>query len=453
MKAATGLIFTIKKALIVISIFLLAVFSDNLNEKPHACIWLKPGNLFETRFVLSFMQKLTDENIYPIYSPFCDKNGAFIIANEMLQTPLVQTMPVFLVDFGRLKFFPTNNNPQYTHLFYFNKKNAPVLPDFLQPSLSVTYVSPDSPETAANEISSFILKDKWLNFYILESMSGSGLGNQLFLYAAGLSYANRFHKKFLWRNPEIITTFELGSQEFILYYTPFTMALKKRLSNLSNRASYSHNYNQSLYQRSDIVLIDGYHQAYKNIENNVAYLQKKLKFKPLTEKENIMLAQKLQSQNSVCLHVRLGDYVSNGYPNLVRSNYYQNSVDYILKRIPDPTFYVFSNNPEEAEKQLKLSVSFEVVRVNQQKADFRDMQLMSLCKHNIIANSSFSWWAALLNKNPDKIVMYPDIWDWADENWINYMRVPGWIEIDSGIMYNKQLQKFIYPSYKKEKSE
>ena len=452
MKAETGLIFTIKKALIVISVCLLAFFSYHLTGKTRACLWLKPDNLFEARFVLTLVQKLTNKNVYPIYTPDCPMTSAFIIADEMLQNQPFQTIPVFLTDFGKLKFFSTNNNAQYVHLFYFDRKKAPLLPDYLEPSLALSYLSPVSPKKAAEKAVAFILNDEWLNFYILEEMSNHGLGNQMFMYASCLSYAKRFHKKFLWYNPGIINAFQTNWAELLFYHAPFANELKTRLNRMKKkRITGSFNFNESLHFRSDIVSINGYHQAYKNIEDSVALIQEKLKFKPLTEKENIKWAQKLQSQNSVCLHVRLGDYVWHGYPDLSRSKYYQNAVDYILKQTQNPTFYVFSNNPEKAEKKLKINVPFEVVRVNRYSSDFRDMQLMSLCKHNIIANSTFSWWAALLNKNPDKIVTYPDIWDPWNRNWLNYMRVPGWIEIESGITYHPKKQRLIYPSLEENK--
>ena len=451
MKAETGLISIIRKAVIVICLCVVALLSYNLTGKTRACIWLKPDNLFETRFMLALVQKLTDKNIYPVYTQNCPITSSFIITNEMFQKPPFQTTPVFLVDFGQLKFFSTNNDAQYVHLFYFNRKNAPVVPDFLQPSLASTYISPVSSEKAAEKTVSFILDNKWLNFYIFEEMGKHGLGNQMFAYASCFSYAKRFNKKFLWYNPGIINAFQTNFAEMLFYRAPFTSTLKRKLTRLRGRITGSFNYNKSLHFRSDIVSIRGYHQSYKNIEDSVRYLQQKLKFKPLTEKENIRLAKKLQSQNSVCLHVRLGDYVWHGYPNLSRSNYYQNAVDYILKRTKNPRFYVFSNDPEKAEEELKISVPFEVVRVNYRQADFRDMQLMSLCKHNVIANSTFSWWAALLNKNPDKIVTYPDIWDPWNRNWLNYMRVPGWIEIESGIMYHPKKQELIYPSLEENK--
>ena len=451
MKAETGLISIIRKAVIVISFCLVAFFSYHLTGKTRACLWLKPDNLFEARFLLTLVQKLTEKNIYPIYTPDCPMTSSFIIADEMLQNQPFQTIPVFLTDFGKLKFFSTNNNAQYVHLFYFDRKKAPVLPDYLEPSLASTYISPVSLEKAAEKTVSFILDNKWLNFYIFEEMGKHGLGNQMFAYASCFSYAKRFHKKLLWYNSGIINAFQTNWSELLFYRAPFIPTLKRKLTQLHNQITDSSNFNESLHFRSDIVSINGYHQAYKNIEDSVALIQEKLKFKPLTEKENIKWAQKLQSQNSVCLHVRLGDYVWHGYPDLSRSKYYQNAVDYILKQTQNPTFYVFSNDSKKAEKKLKINVPFEVVRVNQYSSDFRDMQLMSLCKHNIIANSTFSWWAALLNKNPDKIVTYPDIWDPWHQNWLNYMRVPGWIEIESGITYHPKNQKLIYPSLEENK--
>ena len=83
----------------------------------------------------------------------------------------------------------------------------------------------------------------------------------------------------------------------------------------------------------------------------------------------------------------------------------------ILNKVTgDPHIYVFSDDPEWARDNLKFSVPTRVVDHNSGAADFEDMRLMSLCKHNIIANSSFSWWAAWLNANADKNVIAPKAW-------------------------------------------
>ena len=113
----------------------------------------------------------------------------------------------------------------------------------------------------------------------------------------------------------------------------------------------------------------------------------------------------------VCLHVRRGDYLNANWE--ISSNYYQKAVEYITSHVNNPTFFIFGQNCDEfIGNELHINspaviVGNENTRLNQ---DFRDMQLMSLCRHHIIANSSFSWWAAWLAKWNGQIVVYPSPW-------------------------------------------
>ena len=113
--------------------------------------------------------------------------------------------------------------------------------------------------------------------------------------------------------------------------------------------------------------------------------------------------------------------------------------------MPNPVFYVFTNDAKLVKRIFNPQIPYTLVTGNTGKESFRDMQLMSLCKHNIIANSTFSWWGALLNTNENKIVIYPDTWLSWDENWLEYMRVPNWIEIPTDITKNKKNQCCVYP--------
>lgn len=127
--------------------------------------------------------------------------------------------------------------------------------------------------------------------------------------------------------------------------------------------------------------------------------------------------EQIRASNSVSLHVRRGDYVSNQKikkdaltpSGVCTEKYYFNAIEYIQAQIENPEFFVFSDDIEWCRQNLRLE-SAHYADWNVGKESFVDMQLMSCCKHNIISNSTFSWWGAWLNGNPGKMVLVPDKW-------------------------------------------
>ena len=153
---------------------------------------------------------------------------------------------------------------------------------------------------------------------------------------------------------------------------------------------------------------DGYWQSEKYFCNVYEEIRKAFVFPALKRKENIQIRENIGNTNSISLHVRRGDYLSAGhYTCLGKTDYYNKAIHYIKENVSNPVFYVFSDDIEWCQNNLELPVDSVFVNWNTGENSFRDMQLMSLCKHNIIANSSFSWWGAWLNGNPDKKVVAP----------------------------------------------
>ena len=133
--------------------------------------------------------------------------------------------------------------------------------------------------------------------------------------------------------------------------------------------------------------------------------------KPLGHKAN-MLKTEIYNSEAVSVHIRRGDYVTNKIAEqrlgILPLDYYKNAADFIEKKINKPAFFVFSDDIEWCKKHLNLgSPTFYS---DHQNKNWEDMWLMSLCKHNIIANSSFSWWGGWLNDSPDKIIVAPKKW-------------------------------------------
>ena len=186
-----------------------------------------------------------------------------------------------------------------------------------------------------------------------------------------------------------------------------------------------------LEERGDLFLI-GYWQSEKYFADVAEEVRKAFRFKHPLEGEAKEISRQIRSANSVSLHIRRGEYVA--LENIVGKTdlaYYERAASYMNERsktmgIEVPTFFVFSDDIEWCKEKLKLP--FPKVYLDQASAGPKDshhLQLMSLCRHNIIANSTFSWWGAWLNANPEKIVVAPKRWlpnntkeDLVPERWI-----------------------------------
>ena len=114
--------------------------------------------------------------------------------------------------------------------------------------------------------------------------------------------------------------------------------------------------------------------------------------------------------DTVSLHFRRGDYNTSGFIEPTSLDYYYKSIEKICNELNNPFFYIFTDEPEWVNENIKLSFPYKLVTGNTGKNAYIDILLMSKCKHNIMANSTFSWWGAWLNPNPDKIVIAPIKW-------------------------------------------
>jgi len=117
---------------------------------------------------------------------------------------------------------------------------------------------------------------------------------------------------------------------------------------------------------------------------------------------------------TVSIHFRRGDYLTSGFIEPVEKDFYINAIEIIKQKVKNPFFYIFTNDPEWFENEMKIDIPHKLITGNVDKNAYIDILLMSKCKHNIIANSTFSWWGAWLNENPDKCVIAPKKW-YADE--------------------------------------
>lgn len=140
---------------------------------------------------------------------------------------------------------------------------------------------------------------------------------------------------------------------------------------------------------------------------------------------NSNVASEMSACNSVSLHIRRGDYLEYGVP-IIKKVYYERAIAFIKKNVKAPIFYIFSDDVRESENIAdSLGINYKIMTHNRGEESYKDMFLMSQCHHNIIANSSFSWWGAWLNNSTNKIVISPEIWDFNHkelkpqvDNWI-----------------------------------
>lgn len=174
-----------------------------------------------------------------------------------------------------------------------------------------------------------------------------------------------------------------------------------------------------IFVQSDKNLFAGHFLSlrYKNggIEKFEDLIRSTFLFPDMKDIKNIECAEFIKKCNSVAIHARRGDMLGgNGY--CYKNGYFRRAVSYIRNQVDSPVFFIFcdTGSVQWAKDNAKsLALNFKKDNIifvdwNLETESFRDMQLMSLCKHNIITNSSFGWWGAWLNTNPDKITCSPD---------------------------------------------
>ena len=146
------------------------------------------------------------------------------------------------------------------------------------------------------------------------------------------------------------------------------------------------------------------------------------------------MKKEIQSHESIGIHIRRGDLVTSSlYSNTIGTlgmEYYRNSVRFMKENVKDPRAYIFSDDPEWCKKNIDFDIPFEII--GPEYAGIRasgHLTLLAACKHQIISNSTFAWWAAWLNEHPDKIVIGPSAW-FKDKSLVNTEIFPkSWIAL------------------------
>lgn len=158
----------------------------------------------------------------------------------------------------------------------------------------------------------------------------------------------------------------------------------------------------------------GYFASFKYYDDIREILLKDFSLKNPLSPKGSEVCEKIQNSNSVSIHFRRGDFLTNAsFKDMAASinsdEYYQKAIDYVIENIPNPEFYIFSDEIEYLKENFKLPYPVTYMDFNPPQKGFEDMYLMSQCKCNILAGiSSFSSWAAYLNNNPEKMVIIPE---------------------------------------------
>lgn len=264
---------------------------------------------------------------------------------------------------------------------------------------------------------------------VIISKSKGGLGNQMFQYAVGRNLAIRNNSKLIQDLTELEKdakrNYELGI--FNIDWQKITPArvkkprkalilllskvLKKTNSYIVQMDNY---YNPRVLQSRGNVVLDGYWQSEKYFEEIEDTIRREFTIKTEADKKNKSMLEKIKSTNSVCLHVRRGDYVHESKASKLHGTctleYYKKSIELMNGKLSQPTYFIFSDDIIWTKKNLKIEKPAIFVDINSSGKSYEDLRLMSNCNHFIIANSTFSWWAAWLSGNSDKIICAPKRW-------------------------------------------
>jgi hypothetical protein len=286
-----------------------------------------------------------------------------------------------------------------------------------------------------------------------------GLGNQLFQYALGrrLTYSNNVQLKLdtSWfktsklhpysiRNFNIVENIAteadlkaLGIMEGRGLRTTLSKALEKRklIHNPHRIDERLWAFDPEILKVSDNTYLEGYWASEKYFSEIAEVIRTELTPRARLDKVNEDMASEMARASSVSVHVRRGDYVTNPEINKVHGTcslkYYDKCISEMVRKVQDPHFYVFSDDVQWTKKNLIIEHPVTYVDHNNQENDFKDLYLMSKCKHHIIANSSFSWWGAWLSTSKDHIVFATSRWLTPGRTDVQDIIPERWLRVDS----------------------
>ncbi len=263
-----------------------------------------------------------------------------------------------------------------------------------------------------------------------------GLGNQMFQYATGKKVGLKY---------DAVLKFDIGGLRNNSGITPRNYALgffniqenfanEKEIEKLKGNAGGKifhimqklgiwkkkrfivepkFSFNPEVLDIGDDSYLQGYWQTEKYFKDIEGVIRKEFTLKKEFSIEEKEMTKEIKNTNAISLHIRRGDYIAhaetNKFHGICSLDYYEKAIKQVAEKTENPVFFIFSDDIEWVKQNLKID--FPTIYVSDGiLKDYEELMLMSYCKHNIIANSSFSWWGAWLNANPNKIVIAPKQW-------------------------------------------
>ncbi len=273
-----------------------------------------------------------------------------------------------------------------------------------------------------------------------------GLGNQLFQYAIARCLANKW-------NTELKFDITLCDDEEKSHHAFYRLGIFNVRENFATPEEFKNSmlvkesnelnddFWKALLEKNNDLILEGFWQNEKYFAEIRDILLEEFTLKNPLEKNSSAWREKILSANcAVSLHVRHGDFLLYHHRKpfgVISAAYYFKCVEELRKDYPDITVFVFSDDLDWCKEHLQFDIPTEFVEGCEHA--FEEMHLMSLCKHNIISNSTFAWWGAWLNKNPDKKVWAP--YPWHVNGFQNKIIPESWIKIP--VEYNSDMSPML----------
>lgn len=288
-----------------------------------------------------------------------------------------------------------------------------------------------------------------------------GLGNQMFQYAfylkmqqlgkqvkidiSGFENEKSGEKRriglYEFQNVNLETCTLKERSKFVDDNTSFVSRILRKLRGTNNKIWREIiPYDEAIFDVDNYYML-GYWNCEKYYENMMPELRNVFQFPEKSGEKNEKIIKEMEETNSVSLHIRRGDYLEPKHAQrfgcICTEEYYEKAIGYIKEHVNNPQFYIFSDEKNYI-KQKYNGKEYHIIDWNTEESNaIFDLMLMSKCKHNICANSTFSKWAAMLNDNPDKIRINPmkqtadDIIQWEDRKrlWKNWIFIDEQFEI------------------------
>lgn len=300
---------------------------------------------------------------------------------------------------------------------------------------------------------------------------GGGLGNQMFqyafLYAQTVKHPENSYNfdAIMHRNPnEDVRDFALSNlnisheikvcnENEMNFWWKYLLLKRKVLRKLSNRfisdgrkriqflEKFHIVHTEDIYKffpeidiTNDKFYVEGAFQSWKYFDEYRYAILKELTVKPEPSKSNRNILDQIHNCEAVCVHIRRGDFLNSHYAEtfaICDFEYYKNAMEYIKEKTNNPVFYIFSNTSSDI-AWIKNNYDFTDYNVNYidlNNPDFEELRLMYSCRHFIISNSTFSWWAQYLGNYEGKIVVAPSRWINEDIDTTD-IYMPNWYTIN-----------------------